>query len=273
MTRLSVVIPTCGRPAALANALASVYAQRAAPDEVIVVDDGAGTYAGATRSAVARFRRQGARVIANQRPKGPSGARNAGAERATGALLAFLDDDDEWLPEYLEEALGCFGPDGVDALCTDLLYRYDDGSERPGKRAPDALTASAFLTRNPGIIGSNLIIRSSLYRELGGFDESLPTYEDVDFGLRLSLHAGARYAPLHRPLVRHHQHTRDRLCMRLGDSMRAGVRRFFELHGKRMNAAEHERFRDSVRELWGTDEYGRVAVLPEAPPPRASVDV
>ena len=272
MNRLSVVIPTCGRPASLAAALESVYAQSTLPHEVVVVDDGDAEHAGATRAVVERFCRPAARLIANHRAKGPGGARNAGAEQARGVLLAFLDDDDEWLPAYLQEVLRCFA-DHIDALCTDLVYRYEDGHERPGKSAPDApLSASAFLIRNPGLIGSNLVIRRSLYQQMGGFDESLPTYEDVDFGLRLSLYAGVRYAALHERLVRHYQHTRTRLCMRLGDPMRAGVRRFFELHGHRMSAAERERFGHLVRELWGTDEYGRVAPQPVAAPRQAGAD-
>lgn len=272
MTGISVVIPTCGRPDSLAAALESVYAQSALPQEVIVVDDGGAAHTEATRAVVDRFRRRAARLVPNARPKGASGARNSGAEQARGELLAFLDDDDEWLPSYLHEVLRCFAGD-IDVVCTDLVYRYDDGHERCGKSAPDApLSASVFLVRNPGLIGSNLVIRRSLYQQLGGFDESLPTYEDVDFGLRLSVCGGVRYAALRQRLVRHSQHTRERLCMRLGDPMRTGVQRFFELHGHRMSAAERERFGQIARELWGVDEYGRVVALPTTAPRPAAAD-
>jgi GT2 family glycosyltransferase len=272
MIGISVVIPTCGRPDSLAAALESVYAQGELPREIIVVDDGGAAHADATRAVVNRVRGPAARLVANHRAKGASGARNTGAEQAHGELLAFLDDDDEWLPSYLNEVLRCFAGD-TDVVCTDLVYRYDDGHERSGKSAPDApLSASAFLVRNPGLIGSNLVIRRSLYQQLGGFDESLPTYEDVDFGLRLSLRRDVRYAPLRQRLVRHYQHTRERLCMRLGDPMRTGVRRFFELHGHRMSAAERERFGRIARELWGVDEYGRVVPLSGAASRQAAAD-
>jgi len=143
-------------------------------------------------------------------------------------------------------------------LCTDLLYRYDeDGSERPGKQAPEILDEQAFLTRNPGLVGSNLVIRSAAYAALGGFDESLLTAEDMDFGIRLSLHGGLRYAPLRERLVAHHQHRRPRLCTRRGEAMRAGIRRFFTLHGARMDDAQREAFRLTVQRLWGIDEFGR----------------
>jgi glycosyltransferase involved in cell wall biosynthesis len=252
MEPISVVIPTCGRPALLQRALASVAAQTLPPIEILVVDDAAASAIAVDAAAVGAL----ARVVVNAQAQGPSGARNAGAAVARGALLAFLDDDDEWLPEYLARAAARIAAEGLDALCTDLLYRYDDGAERRGKRAPDGLGADAFLTRNPGLIGSNLLIRRTTYAALGGFDESLRTSEDMDFGLRLSLHAGVRYAPLHEPLVRHHQHTQPRLCMRRGEAMRAGIRRFFELHGARMSAAQRDEYRGAVRRLWGIDEYG-----------------
>lgn len=243
---ISVVIPTCDRPALLPRALASVRAQTLAPLEVIVVDDGA------VPPAV-----DGAGVLPNSHASGPSGARNCGAALARGTLLAFLDDDDEWLPGYLAAAVERIAADRLDVLCTDLLYRYDDGSERPGKSAPEVLRVDDFLTNNPGLVGSNLVIRADAYAAVGGFDESLRAAEDMDFGIRLSLRLGLRYGPLRQRLVGHHHHDRPRLCTVRGDAMRAGIRRFFELHAARMDAAQRARFARSVRELWGFDEYGR----------------
>ena len=100
-------------------------------------------------------------------------------------------------------------------------------------------------------------MRAAAYAAVGGFDESLATAEDMDFGIRLSLHAGLRYAPLRERLVRHHHHDRPRLCTRRGDAMRAGVRQFFALHGARMDAAQREEFGLEMRALWGIDEFGR----------------
>lgn len=68
-----------------------------------------------------------------------------------------------------------------------MLCRFDDAVDQPSKSAPDVLLPELFLTRNPGLGGSNLIIKRSLYRDLGGFDESFPACNDMDFCLRLSL--------------------------------------------------------------------------------------
>lgn len=253
LAAVSVVIPTCDRPALLARALASVRAQTRPPAEIIVVDDGSDP------TARPRLDAGDVRLLANRRARGASGARNWGAAHARGPLLAFLDDDDEWLPEYLATATARIAAERLDVLCTDLLYRCDeDGSERPGKAAVAALDAPAFLVRNPGLIGSNLIIRAATYAAVGGFDESLPTSEDMDLGIRLSLQRPRlRYAPLRERLVAHHQHHRPRLCTRRGEAMRAGIRRFFALHGARMDAAQRAEFRANILRLWGIDELGR----------------
>jgi glycosyltransferase involved in cell wall biosynthesis len=256
MLRVTVIVPTCERPTLLVRALRSVLAQEARPTEVIVVNDARPEEGDQIRKLVQTLALPAACVVNNLHMKGASGARNTGAEHATGDVLAFLDDDDEWLPSYLGAARAPFDTLDVDVVCTDFLYRFADGVERPGKSAPDALITDSFLTRNPGLIGSNLMIRTSVYRAVGGFDESLPTYEDVDFGIRLSLHGAGRYQPLHQPLVRHHHHAGPRLCTPQADVMRAGVRRFYSLHGHRMSPTQRDVFHREMRRLWGVDEQG-----------------
>jgi glycosyltransferase involved in cell wall biosynthesis len=229
MLQVTAIIPTYQRPTLLQRALRSVAAQQRAVAEVIVVDD-ADSLA-VTRQIVEACGLPHVLVVANARARGASGARNTGAALSTGELLAFLDDDDEWLPTYLCAALAQFDTGGCDIVCTDLLYQFEDGTECPGKSAPDHLATELFLTTNPGLIGSNVIIRQPLYRALGGFDESLLTSEDMDFGIRLSLCDGVRYHPLRQRLVRHYQHTGPRLCTSHSEPMWRGVRRFYEASG------------------------------------------
>jgi glycosyltransferase involved in cell wall biosynthesis len=255
---VTAIVPTCDRPATLERALRSIAAQVVAPREIIVVNDGAAGDLAAARSAVARSACAPVTLLTNGGAPGPSGARNTGAAHATGAWLAFLDDDDEWLPTYLQEVTRRIQQCTLDVICTDLVYRYDDGSERPGKRACDALTPEQFLTRNPGLIGSNLVIRRRLYAAVGGFDESLRCAEDMDLGIRLSLHGGVRYAAVRAPLVRHHQHGGRRICTPQTEAVRSGIRRFYELHAARMTAEERQEFSGNVRRLWGIDEYGQL---------------
>jgi glycosyltransferase involved in cell wall biosynthesis len=237
MPTVTAVVPTCNRPVLLQRALRSIAAQEFPPIEIIVVDDGDEANGHLTRDAAEQSSLEGILVVANSHAKGASGARNTGGDLATGELLAFLDDDDEWLPAYLSQAVaGCHWSE-LDVVCTPLLCRFDDGIDRLAKSAPDHLAPDLFLTRNPGLGGSNLIIRRSLYRDIGGFDESLPSCNDLDLGIRLSLHGGVRYLNLRQRLVRFYQHPGPRLGTRASEAMQLGIRRFYELHAHRMTDA------------------------------------
>ena len=253
---VTAVIPTCRRPVLLLRALRSVAAQEAVPAEIVIVNDGPPADLPAICEAVGESGCSRVVVVASTHPSGPSAARNAGAACASRTWLAFLDDDDEWLPAYLRVVMARADAHGLDVVCTNLLYHYDDGSERPGRRVFDTLAPEAFLTRNPGLIGSNLVVRRSVFAAVGGFDESLPCAEDMDFGVRLSLHGGVRYAPTRQWLVRHHHHAGPRLCMPRTEPMRTAVRRFFELHAPRMTPAQREEYRRSMCRVWGIDERG-----------------
>jgi glycosyltransferase involved in cell wall biosynthesis len=108
MALVSVIIPTTRRPELVGRALRSVFAQTHEELEVIVVVDGPNPE---TMTVLSRIADPRLRVLQNEVPLGPGAARNAGAELAKGEWLAFLDDDDEWLPRKLERQLGVASPD------------------------------------------------------------------------------------------------------------------------------------------------------------------
>lgn len=99
MALVSVIIPTTRRPKLLMRALASVLGQTHGELEVIVVVDGPNPETLAALEGVVDPR---VRVLQNQESLGPGMARNLGAGQARGEWIAFLDDDDEWLPLKLE---------------------------------------------------------------------------------------------------------------------------------------------------------------------------
>ena len=264
MPTVTAVVPTCNRPTLLRRALRSIAAQELPPAEVIVIDDGNGANERLTRDAAEQSGLKRILVRANSHAKGASGARNTGAELATGELLAFLDDDDEWLPSYLSQAIGHCNWSELDVVCTPLLCQFDDGVDRLSKSAPDRLAPELFLTRNPGLGGSNLIIRRSLYREIGGFDESLPSCNDLDLGVRLSLRSGVRYLNLQQRLVRFYQHTGPKLGTPASEAMRVGIRRFYELHEHRMTEAQRQQYRDMARRFFSVDERGQILDVPRS---------
>src|SRR5215475_6344459 len=95
---ISVVIPYHNREQYIDEAIGSITAQTLKPLEIIVVNDGSTV---AARRHLERW--QGiCTIIDFHRQRGPSAARNEGVRRARGAFVAFLDDDDIWLPHKLE---------------------------------------------------------------------------------------------------------------------------------------------------------------------------
>lgn len=197
---VSVVIPTHRRPRLLEQAVTSVLRQTVSPDEVIVVDDADDA---ATRAVVDRLVHSPAgadrlKYVVNRDRGGASSSRNLGAAVAGGGVIALLDDDDEWKPGYLDAAVGRLVATGADAVVT-----WRSGSEtslRPFLNPPEGLTASQVITRNPGVVGSNICVRREVLHRLDGFDEALPVSNDLDFFVRF-LQRGYRYVVVERPLV------------------------------------------------------------------------
>jgi glycosyltransferase involved in cell wall biosynthesis len=102
MPIVSVVIPTTRRHDLVQRALRSVFAQTVRDIEVIVVIDGPNPE---TVAVLGRLDDPRLRILQNERSLGAGGARNRAAAEAKGDWIAFLDDDDEWLPEKLEKQL------------------------------------------------------------------------------------------------------------------------------------------------------------------------
>lgn len=179
---VSVVIPCYNAAAHLADALASVEAQRRPADEVIFVDDGS------TDDSVAMARAAGARCLATAGRCGPSAARNAGIRAARGDVLAFLDADDVWTPDHLECVIGLlerFPQAGV-AFGREQRIGLWAGESPPSLPAEQPVDAFwPCLAGNP-VPQMGVAVRRALLLALEGYDESLRYAEDYDLWLRLA---------------------------------------------------------------------------------------
>jgi glycosyltransferase involved in cell wall biosynthesis len=182
--RVSVVIPTRNRSRLLAEALQSVRAI-AGPDldlEVLVCDNGS------TDDTAEVARSFGARVLQATTP-GPSATRNVGIRAATGDFIAFVDDDDLWLPEQLRPQLALLAARPDVGACVGQVLPTDAEGTVLGPPYPAALPADgdvfeAFLNRWPQI--GALVVRASVRETVGYLDESLLSSEDWDWQLRIA---------------------------------------------------------------------------------------
>lgn len=199
MPSISAIIITYNRPDELVAALDSVRNQTRRPEEVIVVD-------GSDRRDMATYNPEEFMAASGiffeyvcVTNRGPAYARNTGAQTATGDLLAFLDDDDAWMPEFLECAEESLSEGPWDAFAAARLNRSST-AEWLERLHPAPRTPFALYGRNHGVSGSNLVIRRALFQVLGGYDLRLRAMQDVDLFVRL-LKAGGRVRLEHRPMV------------------------------------------------------------------------
>ncbi|WP_114966646.1 glycosyltransferase family 2 protein [Alkalilacustris brevis] len=196
---ISVIIPTCDRPAEfLRAAIGSALAQSLPPHEVIVVDNGTIDADPAAIPAGVTLHRLPPRV-------GPSRARNFGAAMASGTHLAFLDDDDWWDKDFLREAWAVLQAEGARCVYGRKDVFRDGRIARYKCPSPETLTIPVLLRRNPGTGGINLLIEKALFWRIGGFDEWLIVGEDISLPLEV-LRTGERIAvaPAAAAIVRQH---------------------------------------------------------------------
>ncbi len=180
---VTVIIPTRNRPGLVAQAVRSAVTQTYEHLEIVVVDDGSiaplalpPDLAGDPRVSTLRLKTA----------VGAGEARNTGARASRGALLAFLDDDDEWRPAKIERQVQVLRFDaGVAAVETG--YELWDGRRLVGRYLPrpDRDLRTALLTQ-PQLQPSTVLLRKSAFEDLGGFDPSLTRVEDWEFWVRFA---------------------------------------------------------------------------------------
>ena len=181
LPRVSVIIPTHNRPNLVSRAIKSVLAQTYQALEVIVVDDGSDLSAENIVRGIADPR---IKFIRHELSRGASAARNTGITNAVSSLIAFLDDDDEWLPTKLEKQVALIEklPPEVGLVYCWMDY-FDSDGQLVREHHPKYRGYVFPLVLDRQRIGGcpTLLVRQSVIDEVGGFDESLPRGNDGDF--------------------------------------------------------------------------------------------
>jgi len=187
---VSVVIPVYNAERYIGKAIESALRQTHPPLEVIVIDDGS------TDSTADVANSFGDRIrCVRQANAGPARARNRGVRESRGEFVAFLDADDEWLPEHLEEAARVLDRH------TDLVWfsgsyeRRTEGTEAPrpmrysGPLEQDAYIGDYFAAQAKTEFSWTgvMVIRKDVIVAEGGFDEELRGDEDVNLWFRIAL--------------------------------------------------------------------------------------
>jgi hypothetical protein len=266
---VSVVVPTHDRRDRLMRALASVRGQQASPGlEIIVVAD---RCADGTVEAVAALTEQDSRLRLLVRDAGgAAAARNEGVKEATGEYLAFLDDDDEWLPSKLARQLVYLSTHPEVGVAGCHWTTEGEGGRVMTYRDPERVDAPALLWSNfVGGCSAVLIRRSAVPASELRFEPDLATCEDWDLWQRLARHTGVAVVP--EVLLRYHVHGGPRLSDLLGD-VEAGRPAFAKRHAGEMTAVclGYHRARHGLAATHGLAGRGRLATrLARSCPPRS----
>jgi len=225
---VSIIVPTCDRPFFLERALHSIEKQTFKDFEVIVVDDGKENRG---MAVVEKFNVWMDLIyLSNDMPMGVSWSRNVGASKAKGFFLAFLDDDDWWDSLFLEKIYYELVKKNIDIIAAGFWNVYESSVEY-GKMPPAELVFNDFIERNPGITGSNFLIKKSVFNISGRFDEKLPTSNDIDFVLKL-IQINVKYAVLKERLVYKNQQLGNNRLTLLNKRKVLGSLRFYNKYKK-----------------------------------------
>jgi len=200
MVLVSTVIPTRGRPELLLRAVRSVLAQTLREIEAVIVIDGEDP---ATKLALETLAREDerVRVVALPTSVGGSDARNRGVDAALGEWVAFLDDDDEWLPGKLQaqvEAVTASTAPVVIGTCKIIArtpgndYVWPRRMPEPGEQICEYLLARRTLSRGEGSIQtSTFFVRRSLM-QAEPFKSGQLKHQDTEWLLRVGQLPGAK---------------------------------------------------------------------------------
>lgn len=228
---ISVVISTYQRPDACERALRSALNQTEPPLEVLVCDDGS---VDETEARMREWERRDERVRYLRVPRNsgtPAASRNLGVGHARGEWIAFLDDDDEWLPSKLAKQRAVLALQDADAIGTNALR--SDGSIYFSDARPAWRPTSLDVLKADPIIMSSALVRRDLLLSAGGFPTGAGLRGFEDYALWLTLAGrGVRFVVLGDALVRYDAGSSGRLSSERA-RIQVGVTRLVWKHALR----------------------------------------
>jgi glycosyltransferase involved in cell wall biosynthesis len=185
---LAVIIPTLNRPRSLQISLKSIKNQTTKPKEVIVVDN---NKLKINRSIIINFNKKyktNYRYISFLSSQNAPSARNYASTKTNCKFLAFLDDDDYWKKNYLEE----FNKINENKKSDLYITEYHVVNEFKKKLFDFNIKTNFYKNDlylwNPGIISSNIIIRKKIFDQINKFDNSISGSADKDLLIKILDH-------------------------------------------------------------------------------------
>jgi glycosyltransferase involved in cell wall biosynthesis len=234
--KVSVILPTYRRPALFARALESVLLQDEKDFEVVIVDDnGRGTLIQRETEALLKQNYPDPRIryIVNETGQGGSGARNIGIQESEGEYIAFLDDDDNWLPGKLKAQAELLDSCDVEVgvihsgfyLVNAKGHRAYKPPQMQGWILEDLIAKDSITKRAPKL--STMLCRRTVVLQSGLFDTRFRSRQDLDFYVRLS--KLCRFESIDQPLAEKRIDAEERISTNVASKIQ-GYECFYAEH-------------------------------------------
>ena len=179
-TLISVVMPTYNRGYIIEKAIKSVIKQTYSAWELIIVDDASNDD---TEKIVKNIKDSRIHYIKNKKNMGANYSRNLGCKIAKGDYFAFLDSDNYWTIQKLEKQINILNNEAAFVFCRVELKNDTTQIFPPDDFDIDRL--NEILCVNNIIDTSTVLIKRSVFEEIGGFDNDMPRYQDWEIFFRI----------------------------------------------------------------------------------------
>lgn len=228
---ISVVIPTHNRAHLIKRALYSVMEQSYTHLEIIVVNDASVDDTSAILNELSAVDTR-IKIITNKHAQGGSASRNKGLFASNGIWTAFLDDDDTWQNNKLEKQLELLKAHPKAIACSSAYTIHYPFNIKKLVEPPSSITIEQLLMAN--ILGGTSVCmaKTSICKEIGGFDPALRSAQDWDFWVKLLM--SGEIVSIQEPLVNYYVH----FNARISNNMHAkylGARRFYFKYKHKMS--------------------------------------
>ncbi|MDA2921966.1 glycosyltransferase family 2 protein [Patescibacteria group bacterium AH-259-L07] len=186
---VSIIIPTYNQGDLLPRALRSVLKQTFQDFEIIIVDDGS---VDNTKKIVEEFQKKDGRIkyFWQKNSGGAAKPKNVGIRNSLGEYIAILDSDDEWFPQKLENQINLFKTSNNSRLgfvSCNAIYVYEKNKKQIKFKIPrykkvlEKTLADDYMGS-----GSGMVIKKSVFKNVGLFDENLKSAQDAEMRIRMA---------------------------------------------------------------------------------------
>lgn len=239
---VSVVVPTYGRPEFVSDAVESITAQTYDRVELLLVDDHSPEPVAPVLERIDTSALVRAECIRHEENRGANAARNTGIRASEGDVVAFLDDDDRWLPTIVERYVETFRERGPDVGLVSVGTRVvNDDGEQIGRHLPDFDGDSLEVLLDGELVGSfsRFAVRRWAIEASGLPDERLPAWQDWEWQFRLARHC--QFASVPEPLMVRVRGSHDQITDDFEDRRDVSYRVLLDRHREAIARGRGER--------------------------------